>query len=307
MDEELRKLAEDYFPPRLKKILLADARSPEKTEEIRLISGRGLSVMKKSGLYFMDENGISTEEKTAATVSREEVQTLLDALCRHSVYSCQEQLRQGFLPLSGGHRAGVAGRCVLENGQIRYVTDVSAIHIRVAHEVIGAAKALVPYYAHGRIRSTLILSPPGCGKTTMLRDLSRIFGGERFMKKVAIVDERSELAACVDGIPTNDVGPLTVVMDNCPKHEGIMTLLRATAPDVIVTDEIGSEEDCRAILKAASSGVSVITSVHGDSPESLSRRAPVRELIEEGVFGYLAVLSHRAGAGTLEKVVSLDA
>lgn len=307
MNKELERLAEEYFPKRLLSIALADAQAPEQTEEIRIIAGGPLAVMKKSGLYFLSETGATVDYPRAARFSADEVHELLIRLCRQSVYSSQEQLRQGFLALSGGHRAGVAGRCITENGQIKYITDVSAITIRIAHEVIGAAEKLLPYVADEPLGSMLILSPPGCGKTTMLRDLARALGSERFMKKVAIVDERGEIAACFEGQPKNTVGALTAVLDNCPKAEGIMALLRAMAPEVIITDEIGSEKDAWAIGQASLCGVAVICSAHGKSVKEAMQREALRHLIGNRVFDHLVVLSRKSGPGTVEEIASAEA
>lgn len=307
MNKELKRLAEDYFPKRLLSIALADAEGPEPTEEIRITAGGPLAVVKKSGLYFLSEAGATTDYRRAAFFSIEEVRELLLRLCRQSIYSSQEQLRQGFIALSGGHRAGVAGRCVAENGKIKYITDVSAITIRIAHEVIGAAEKLLPYVVDEPVRSMLILSPPGCGKTTMLRDMARALGSERFMKKVAIVDERGEIAACFEGQPRNTIGALTAVLDNCPKAEGIMALLRAMAPEVIITDEIGSEEDACAIEQAVLSGVAVICSAHGKNVREAMQREALRTLIHDKVFDHLVVLSRKSGAGTVEEIAPAEA
>lgn len=307
MNRELKRLAENYFSKRLLSIALADAEAVEQTEEIRITAGGPLAVMKKSGLYFLSETGATTDCRRAAFFSAQEVHELLLCLCRQSIYSSQEQLRQGFIALEGGHRAGVAGRCVSENGKIKYITDVSAITIRIAHEVIGAAEKLVPYVAGKPVGSMLILSPPGCGKTTMLRDMARVLGSEPFMKKVAVVDERGEIAACFEGRPQNTVGALTAVLDNCPKAEGIMALLRAMAPDVIITDEIGSDQDACAIEQAVLCGVAVICSAHGNNVKEAMQRKALRMLIQNKVFNHLVVLSRKSGPGTVEEIVSAQA
>lgn len=302
MNEELRKLAERYFPERLKKIAIADASAPEATEEIRLSAGREAAVLKKSGLYFISESGECVDKGRGAVFSFEELREIVKRLCDNSIYSARDYLKEGFLPLEGGHRAGVAGRCVTRNGNIDYITDISSVNIRVAHEVKGASASVMGYIVGKGMKNTLIISPPGCGKTTMLRDIARVLGGERFMKKVALIDERGELAAMRRGIPVNDVGELTFVLESCPKYDGMISLLRASSPDVMITDEIGSEGDAEAISEAVKSGVFVICSIHAPSIESALKKTAVERLLKEGTFGLFILLSRKNGPGTIEEI-----
>ncbi len=302
MNEGLKNLALKYFPTRLKNIALADAESPDITEEIRLCAGKEATVVKKSGTYFISESGECTEKRRAAIFSKEEIKEIIKMFCKNSIYSYQDKLRQGFITLEGGHRVGVAGRCVNENGRIKSITDISALNIRIAKEVKGAATSVIPYIIGNKIKNCLIISPPGCGKTTMLRDICRILGGERYMKKVALADERGEIASMYDSLPANDIGALTFVMDGCPKYEGMMSLLRSSSPEVMITDEIGSEEDSLAILQAVKSGVSVICSIHASSINDAMSKEGIKKLLEENVFSVFVLLGRKNGPGTLEEI-----
>lgn len=302
MNKGLKFLAERYFPQRLKNIALEDAKSPEETEEIRLSAGREAAVLKRSGIYFISDTGECRKKGNGAVFSQEEIREIVKSLCDNSLYSCRDKLKKGYIPLEGGHRAGVTGRCVCGKNGIEYITDISSVNIRIAHEVRGAANSLMPYIMGNTVKNTLIISPPGCGKTTMLRDIARNLGGERYMKKVAVADERGEIAALSSGIPSNDIGALTFVLDSCPKYEGLINLLRSSSPDVLITDEIGSDEDAFAVMEAVKSGVSVICSVHAASIDDAAKKSGIKRLCEEKVFGLYVLLSRKNGPGTVEEI-----
>lgn len=302
MNEGLKALAERYFKGRLKKMALADAESYERTQELRLYAGAEAAVVKKSGIYFWAENGECVEKGRGAVFSAEEIRETVKSLCDNSLYSAQDKLKSGFLSLEGGHRAGITGRCVTENGHIEYITDISSLTVRLARQVRGAAANVMRYIVADRVKSTLIISPPGCGKTTMLRDIARLFGTEHYLKRVAIADERGEIAALKGGVPMNDVGALASVLDSCPKYEGMMSLLRSSSPDVMITDEIGTNADADAILEAVKSGVAVICSAHGASIDSVKKRSGIKRLCDEGVFELFVLLSSRCGPGTVEEI-----
>ncbi len=221
--------------------------------------------------------------------------------CQNSLYARQEELRNGFVTLPGGHRAGFCGRAVMEGGHVRALTDISSINLRIAHEIRGAADKVLPSLLSGNdIYNTLIVSPPGAGKTTLLRDIARQLGSIEYGFRVGIADERSEIAAMHQGIPQNDIGIFTDVYDGFPKADAIMMLLRGMAPKVVITDELGSEEDEEAVRALTHRGVRVICSLHGTGREDALSRPGVGALLRAGIFKKVVTL------GGVGKILSIE-
>lgn len=276
-------------------------------------------------------------------ITAEVLEEILNRLLDYSYYAYEEELSRGYITIEGGHRVGICGRVTLENGQVHLIKDVSSLNIRRSREITGASEKILgvvlsPAKAPaesvpnagisagcgdekspvtsdlfgacssaadcGRmvVRNTLIISPPKCGKTTMLRDLARNLSNAGF--RIGICDERSEIAGCYDGKTSYDLGPRTDVLDGCPKADGILMLIRAMSPDVVMTDEIGKPEDAAAIRSALSAGVKIITTIHGSSFEDAAKSA-VGSLITDHVFETLIFLSAQPVTGTVEKILRM--
>lgn len=284
-------------------------------EEVRLRVGRPLFIHHggKEGLVGR-EGGLCGDARSAYVVTAEDCRRALQRLTGSSLYAWEEEIRNGYLTLPGGHRVGMVGRAVVEAGQLRTLKDIAGLNLRLTREVRGAADQVLRHILNGRggVCSTLVLSAPQAGKTTLLRDLCRqVSEGRPELglrgQKVAVIDERSELAGCHGGVPQCAVGPRTDVLDGCPKAEGIALVLRAMSPEVIVTDELGRPEDLAAIREAVRCGVAVLTSAHAGSLEEAQRRPALAPLLAEGCFSRVVVLSRRGGPGTLEQVIPLGA
>jgi stage III sporulation protein AA len=280
-------------------------------EEIRIREDRPLEIVYSGTYRFVSgQGGLLEHPSRAYRPTRDDCIRLLELLTHYSVYSFEEQLRCGYITVCGGHRVGLAGRTVTENGKVRLLKDISGFNIRIARDIAGAADRVLPYlldYPARKPHHTLVVSPPQQGKTTLIRDLARRIsqgfpsGADRGLK-VGIVDERSEIAACVKGVPRFDLGPRTDVLDGCPKAEGMMMLLRSMSPDVLVVDEIGRPEDAEAVREALHAGSRVIATAHGNGLEDVRNRPILRELIRDAIFSRYVVLSRKYGAGTLEAV-----
>lgn len=242
-------------------------------------------------------------------VTRQELERTLDILSQNSLYAWEDQIKNGFITIPGGHRVGIAGRGVLDKGRIKTLKDISGLNYRVGREVWGCADRILPLLIKDNlVLNCLIVSPPLCGKTTLLRDIIRQIsnGAERINfsgVNVGLVDERSEIAGMYLGQPQFDIGLRTDVLDSCPKAEGMMMMIRAMSPVVVATDEIGRKEDLEALYHALQSGVSVITTVHGSSYEEIKERPVLAELLQGRFFERLIFLSRQKGPGTLESIL----
>ena len=248
----------------------------------------------------------SKEEIWEYIATAEDIKYIMQRISNYSIYAFEDEIRQGYITIKGGHRVGLCGVCVIENNSIKTIKDISSINIRVCKELIGCADKVMPYIINNNsIYNTIIISPPKCGKTTLLRDISRnISQGDKHKKfhgkNVSIIDERSEIAGSFKGIPQMDVGLRTDVLDNCPKSQGIMMAIRSMSPDVIVCDEIGTQGDMESILMALNSGISLITTIHGFGIEDLYKRLIFKDIVDNYVFSRAIVLSNKKGIGTIE-------
>lgn len=278
-------------------------------QEIRLRAGAPLVLQYGNREVFLAEDGtLHHRPQQAWWVTRKEVQETMEFVGKYSLYAYEDELKQGFLTLRGGHRVGVAGRVVLEGDKVKSIRYLSCINVRLSHQVKGCGDSVLPYvYDADGVHHTLIISPPRCGKTTLLRDLVRQIsnGSERFAGyTVGVVDERSEICGCYQGIPSLDVGIRTDVMDACPKAEGMMMLVRSMAPQVLAVDEIGKQEDIEAMETALFCGCRLLATVHGSSLEDIWSKPLFRRLMEAQVFERYVILYHGERTGMVRQILN---
>jgi stage III sporulation protein AA len=279
----------------------------EHLEEIRLRQNQPLEVRFGQQSSYVTQAGQLTSTASKGWIfSADQAVKLLSQVSQHSLYALEEELKRGYITVMGGHRIGIAGKVVLEKGDVKGIRDITSFNIRIAREKKGAAQKVMPYlFEGGNVLSTLVISPPQCGKTTLLRDMARSlsYGSEwSSSRKVGIVDERSELAGCLEGVPQRDVGPRTDVLDACPKAAGMMMLIRSMSPDVLIVDEVGRAEDGDAVWEAIHAGVAVICSAHGADLNEVARRPMLGNLVRHGVFSRYIVLSRTKGVGTIQAI-----
>ena len=263
---------------------------PDDLTEVRLRAGRPVQLI-----------GLSGEACRGGAVSAEEIGKVCSVLAGHSLYAREEELREGYFTMEGGCRVGVCGQMRSEDGRPTGFVHIGSACVRVAREARGAADAVMAaLFEAGRPVSALIVSPPGLGKTTLLRDIARQLsdgtGGRRGVK-VGLMDERGELAGLIGGTPSMDVGLRTDVMDGCPKRVGISLMVRAMSPEVIVTDELGHPGDAGAVREAVRMGVRVIASVHAEDEEEAVRRLGG---VDAGVFRRKILLG--PGVGQIRRI-----
>lgn len=284
----------------------------EQLEEIRLRQDRPLTLgLSGEDVFLSPEGRLTRIPGDAYITNADDVERVIQLISSSSLYALEEELKNGFITLPGGHRVGLSGKAVLDRGRLKTLKYISCLNIRISKEVPGAAQALLPQLINLDTKTfchTVLFSPPRCGKTTLLRDIIRQLSNGRADlgmagMTVGVVDERSELAGCYRGVPQRDVGMRTDVLDGCPKAEGMVMLLRSMSPQVIATDEIGRQEDIAALEEVINAGVKMLVTVHGSSLTELANRPALKYLFSLKVIERFVLLGRSRGVGTVEDVI----
>lgn len=293
----------NYVPNHLKAILghtfeiMGDS-----LQEIRIRSRMPLVISTAKGSFAVSPDGsISPAVGGAYIVSESDLKQIFQGVCENSVYAFMDDIRQGFITLKGGHRVGFAGRAVTSGGKVENFREISSLNIRIARAIQGAANYIIDSIVKPEgIVNTLIVSPPMGGKTTVLRDLARQISDQG--TKTALIDDRGELAAMFKGVPQNDVGVQTDVIENAPKEQAVVMMLRSMSPQLIVTDEISTKADADAMMQCFGTGVSVIASTHGCCAEEVMLRENMRPVLGGIGFKQIIVLQ-KEGKGMNTKLL----
>lgn len=288
------------LPTQLAKLILEH--NIQKLEEIRIRANK--PVILKLGQVEIVLN---------YTITTNEIIGILQNICNNSIYTYQNQICNGFITLPGGNRVGIAGNVVIKDGQVSNISYIYSLNFRISHQINGASDNILKYVLdteNNTIYNTLIVSPPGAGKTTIIRDLAkRISNGINEINfrglDVSIIDERGEIAAMTKGITFNDVGIRTDVLDNVPKSIGIRMAVRSMAPKVIIADEIGNKDDVNIINYAICSGVKCIFTAHGSDMEDLLKNNEINKIINLQLFSKIIFLDEKQ-KGKIKNVVNIQ-
>lgn len=295
------KNVQNLFAENIRKLLIEEKPNYDSIYEIRLRTGKPLFLVYSGG-----ERCLKIKGREPYLVTGQDLKETLEYVSGYSLYACEDEIRQGYISVQGGHRVGVAGKVILDGNHIRGMKYISCINVRLSHQVPGCADAVMPYIQDGEhLSHTLIISPPRGGKTTLLRDVIRqLSNGREDIPgvTVGVVDERSELAGSWQGIPQNDLGLRTDILDACPKAEGMQMLVRAMSPDVVAVDELGREEDFRAVESVIHCGCCLIATAHGNSLEDVLRQPFFQKLKEMEIFEKYIVLGGRNQVGAIKGI-----
>ena len=266
-----------------------------KLQEVRLRIGKPLIIVSDNIEFVLHK-----------TIEKDELMEILEYVSNYSLHAFENELKQGFITIEGGHRVGMTGQVLIENGEVKNIKHRSSMNIRMSHEILNCADVILPYITRNKqIYNTLIISPPRCGKTTLLRDLVRqVSDGSRWVKgcTVGVVDERSELGGCYLGVPQNQLGIRTDVLDNCPKSKGMLMLIRSMSPQVIAVDELGSTEDIHALEYAMHCGCKMIATVHATSMDEIRSKPLFEQMVKERRFERYVVLGNQHHIGEINGI-----
>ena len=294
------KYLPERFSAALKKIPYP---AVQNINEIRLRTNRPLSVSSLGKNFIVTENGSFTQHYSFGMIcSREDIKDCFMSVCDYSVHSFEKEISRGYITIEGGNRVGLCGTAVGNGRSIETVKYINGLNFRISGQAEGCGEEIFHKLYENEPQGVIIAGVPLSGKTTMLKDLCRILGGKY---RISIVDERSEIAAVYHGEPQNNIGIFSDVLDGYDKKNGIETAVRSLSPEIVVCDEIGGKDDCRAILDSVTSGVKFLASIHGSSLEEALSGEYTKKFVEHGIFDYGVLLGKSDTPGKIVEIKKL--
>lgn len=272
--------------------------------EVRLRVGCPIMINYKNGYYFLGESGLCTESNSFFA-TKDMIKYVIGKASNCSIYSVNDEIKQGFITAAGGIRVGIVGEVVCENEKILTIKNFSSINIRVPHQINGAAYNIAKFVVDEEAKvvyNTIILGSPATGKTTILRDLCNQIYNKIKDCNILLLDERFEIASCVDGQPQLMVGNATDVISGGKKSTNILNGIRSMAPNVIAVDEIGCNDDIKAIEYAVNCGVGLVATIHSKNIYEFSKKAELQAIIRQKSFKRFVEISNNNGKGTVENI-----
>lgn len=295
-------MLEKIIPPQL--VDAVNQLNPSTLQEIRLRVNKPTVVMLNGESYYLGTTGLVNEKRKAYFCDADDLQNILLQSSNHSLYAINEQLKQGFVGLSNGIRLGISGQVVSENGKIITIKNFSGINVRIPHEVKGFGEKIINYlFENDQFLNTLIISPPAVGKTTLLRDLVRLLAGQFYGKKVLVVDERNELSATLNATSQMDLGDFSDIILDGTKEFGFYNGIRSMNPDIIATDEIGSQSDCDVLEYAGTCGVKIIATIHAENLKQLKNKKQLEKILDLKLFERFVFLKKHGGIPEITEVL----
>ncbi len=274
----------------------------DKLNEIRMRLNKRLIVYVSGKPYYLSYEGITNDREKAIIVTREMLYNIIKRATERSLYAVNNQLKQGFLTVLGGIRLGICGEMVIDEGRVQTIKNFSSINIRFAKEVKNCCLPVFESILEGGFKNTLIISPPGCGKTTFIRDILFQMSKRSYTYNILLADERYEIANCFNGKQTLDVGEFTDIISGVDKSYAFDNGIRTMSPDILVTDELATTEDIDSVVRVCNSGIKLLASIHAQDIEDLKNKKEFKELITQKVFKRYIILSKSRGPGTIEGV-----
>ena len=274
----------------------------DKLNELRLRVDLPIVAVVAGKPYYLGTKGLSGSPEDAIICERDTLNEIVKRASEHSLYAVNHQLKQGFITILGGIRVGICGEVVIENHRVKTIKNFSGLNIRIPHQVKNCSLNVFELLVQSKFLNTLVISPPGCGKTTFIRDILWQLSNHNYCYNILLVDERYEIANCFNGKPQLDVGKFTDVYSGCNKLFGFENGVRSMRPDIVATDELANEADITALSYVAGCGVGVISSVHASDVEDLKNKPAFEKLLQNKIFKRYVVLSNKKGPGTIEAI-----